>query len=60
MRQSKEQYAPWISDPDPPGPLMSEDQIKRAAEATAKLVRARPPKAPKPANSINAPPRPGR
>jgi hypothetical protein len=32
------QWAPWISDPDPPEPPMTEEQMTAAAKATKDLV----------------------
>lgn len=38
MPQSKNAYAPWISDPDPPVAHMSDAAITQAAQNVAKLM----------------------
>jgi len=46
-RRSPGQWAPWISDPDPPEPPMTEEQMAAAAKATRDLV----PLGPEPSSS---------
>jgi hypothetical protein len=43
MTRSPGQWAPWISDPDPPEPPMTPEQSKAAAKATRDLVPPSPP-----------------
>ena len=47
MKRSPGQWAPWISDPDPPEPAMTDAQLKAAALATKDLV----PQGPEPSSS---------
>ena len=46
-RRSPGQWAPWISDPDPPEPPMTDEQMTAAAKATKDLV----PQGPEPSSS---------
>ena len=41
MKRSQPQYAPWMSDPDPPAKPMSEAEAALAAEAAARAMRER-------------------
>jgi hypothetical protein len=35
-------YAPWLEDPDPPNPHMSDEEIEAAASKAAEWARANP------------------
>lgn len=45
MTLSPGQWAPWISDPDPPGKLMTDEEAKAAAQKVAEFMRLHPTKA---------------
>jgi hypothetical protein len=40
---STQQYAPWLTDPDPPLKSMTPEQSKAAAKGVAKLMGIKPP-----------------
>ena len=40
---STQQYAPWLTDPDPPLRVMTEEEALKAAQGVAKLMGIKPP-----------------